>query len=318
MANQYAYADEMFRRVVISDEELHAQGTYSSTANYVPRDTITYGAEQYIALISVSGTAPEGNHSDFWSTLALIGQAAPTGNYIVDGPATVMCHHLDWGTGSDQVNAGQMPYLAGGASLPTVEAALEKLFYQNTVITSFTNDVNTVEIGSTVTAVDLSWAYNKPVISQTLTVYSGPVMLDPSIGTYTDTGNFTQSFVYGLSATDGQTMANGNTAVTFANRYYWGTSTTPSPLTSAQIIALGNSQFASSRSLSVTVPSVGAYVYFAYPAAWGAATFTVNGLLNTAWVLTVVSFTNASGYTSDYNLYQSQNLLTGTYQIVVS
>jgi hypothetical protein len=110
---------------------------------------------------------------------------------------------------------------------------------------------------------------------------------------------------------------NGYTSITFDNKYYWGVSSTPSPLTNAEIIAL-SSQFATSRNLSVMLTAAAQYIYFAYPAAWGTATFTVNGLLNTAWTLTVISFTNASGYNSSYNLYQSNNLLTGTYQIVVS
>lgn len=343
--NQYAYADSMYRRIVIAETDLHLRGTYSGTTTYVPLDAAVYGDVKYIALMPVSGTAPQGNHSDFWSTLALIGQGPVDpfaaleaeieavneiavsgsnlawslyvggGNYLINGTATVACHNLNWGTNSDQVNAAQMPYLAGGSTYPTVEAALEALFYVPLRITSFTNDVGTVETGRTINSVDLAWAFNKAVVSQSLSQGIGALPIGQR--NYTDSGAWTSNRTYTLSASDGTTSANGNTSITFSTKNYWGVSATPSPLTSAEVIAL-NSQFASSRNQSVTLSPAAQYVYFCYPSSFGTATFTVNGLLNTAWVLTVISFTNASGYTSNYNLYQSTNLLTGTYQIVVS
>ena len=78
--NQYAYADESFRRIVIAETELHLRGTYSGLGTYAPRDTIDYGDAKYIALISVYGTAPEGNHSDFWSILSLVQTTPPNPN----------------------------------------------------------------------------------------------------------------------------------------------------------------------------------------------------------------------------------------------
>ena len=343
--NQYAYADNLFRRIVVAEAELHLLGTYSGTVSYAPRDTIYYGDTKYIALVTVSGTAPVGNHSNNWATLALINQGpvdpftpiyadlaaiqaiAISGSnlawsiftgtcdaYIHDAGTTVKLHHVDFGSGTDQINAYNIPYVNGNGTYPTVQDALDALFYVPLHITSFYNSVNTVEIGSTVTSVNLGWVFNKSIVSQSLSQGIGALPI--SQRTYTDTGAWTSNRSYTLSTTDGQTPANGNTGITFSNKRYWGTSVN-STLSDAQIIAL-NSEFANSRNQSRTITAAGEYVYFSYPAAWGAASFTVNGLPNTAWVLTVISFTNASGYTSSYNLYRSLNLLTGTYTIVVS
>ena len=71
--NQYAYADQLYRRIVIAEVELNLTGTYSGSTGYVSRDAIEYGGSKYVALTSVSGIAPVGNHSDYWSALALLG-----------------------------------------------------------------------------------------------------------------------------------------------------------------------------------------------------------------------------------------------------
>ena len=70
--NQYVYADQLFRRTVIAETELHLKGTYADAGTYVPRDAVDFEGAKYVALIGVSGTAPYGNHSDFWSSLSLI------------------------------------------------------------------------------------------------------------------------------------------------------------------------------------------------------------------------------------------------------
>lgn len=83
-------------------------------------------------------------------------------------------------------------------------------------------------------------------------------------------------------------------------------------LSDGDIVAL-TSQFQTSRILSVTLAPSGQYLYFALPTSFGAATFNVNGLLNTAWILTTRTFDGDT-----YNIYRSQNLLTGTFQVAVS
>lgn len=67
-----------------------------------------------------------------------------------------------------------------------------------------------------------------------------------------------------------------------------------------------------SVTLAVTLTADAEYLYFAFPDALGNPMFTVNGLVNTAWVETAITVEG-----DDYNIFRSLNLLTGTYRIGV-
>jgi hypothetical protein len=238
-----------------------------------------------------------------------------TGRYIPDEIAAVKEHHVDWGCADDQVNSSSVPY-CHSVDYPTVEAVLDYLLYKALQVLSFTNSVGTVEIGSTVTSVDLNWAYNKDVTDQSID--QGIGTLDVALRTYSDSGSWTTDRTYTLSATDGTTPTSAQTSILFRQKRYWGPNASTS-LDDSQVIALANSEFSETRVKSMFEIACSAqYIYYAYPASFGAATFTVNGLLNTAWTLVTRDFVNASGYTESYNIYRSDNLLTGFYQIVVT
>jgi hypothetical protein len=232
--------------------------------------------------------------------------------YIPDQDDAVKDHHIDWGPGADQVDAGSVPY--SNPSYPSVGDALDYLLYVP-LSASFSNNVGTVEIGSTVTSVNLTWSYNKSVISQSID--QGIGSLGVAIRNYTQNGSWTSDRTYTLTASDGTQTPTRQTSFVFRHKRYWGLSSNTS-LTDPQIIALSN-EFATSRGKTFPQLTPAAqYIYYAYPASWGAATFTVNGLLNTAWTLVTRDFVNASGNTTSFNIYRSDNVLTGTFQIVVS
>ena len=71
-------------------------------------------------------------------------------------------------------------------SYPTVQAALDKLLYVTPIFTSFTNSVNTVELGSSVPNVLLNWAYNKPMVTQSFTAFGGTAVGSATIATITN------------------------------------------------------------------------------------------------------------------------------------
>jgi hypothetical protein len=290
-------------------------GAYSASTQYVSRDVVTYDGAFYIALGSVIGIAPVGNHSEFWSALVIVHGNAPgalSDDYIANADATVKAHHIDFGTNTDQVNASTIPYVS--SVYATVGAALDALLFVPFSITSFHNDVGTVEIGTTVTSTTLDWVFNKDVVSQAVTPDIGDMPVDQR--TATDTGAWTTVRTYALTASDGVSSSTVTSSISFLNKRYWGVSSA-SALDNSAILGL-TSELASSKGQTRSMSPSGEYIYFAYPAAWGSAAFTVNGLLNTAWELAVVSFTNASGYTSNYNVYRSTYLLTGTYTIVMA
>lgn len=238
------------------------------------------------------------------STLPDVSIPSPEANQVLVYDGTY------WTAGS--LNADLIAY--GRNSFATVGDALDSLFYVTPSVTSFTNDIGTVETGGSISVVHLAWSYNKTITSQAIN--QGIGSLAAALRAFAISGAYTTTTTFTLTASDGINSCNGNTSVTFMQKRYWGNSASTS-LNDAQIIAL-SSEFASSRVQSKTVSPAGQYVYFCYPASFGAATFTVNGLLNTDWILSTQTFVNASGYSSSYRVYRSTNLLTGTYVIAIS
>lgn len=174
---------------------------------------------------------------------------------------------------------------------------------------TLTNNIGRVEYGTTVTSAALSWSLPRGTItSQTLSDV-GP--LDPTLRAYNFTGlnittDKTYTLSYGLTALGfaGTISGTASTQILFSLKRYWGLSSVDL-ITNSGIIAL-NSEFSDSRVQSRTFNPTAQYIYFAYPAALGAATFKFNGLINSAWILTNRVFTNASGGAVQYNIYRSQ------------
>lgn len=209
---------------------------------------------------------------------------------------------------------GDASDVAYNTTYPTVAAALDALLYVPPDISSLSNNVGTVEIGSTVSTVLLSWALNKAMVS--LQLNQGIGMIDPAAVNYLFTTPFTSNLTFTVTASDGVGSDVASTTVAFSHKRYWGVSANQS-LTDAGVLGL-SSEFSSSRAQSKALSPSGQYLYFAYPAAWGEASFTINGLPNTAWTLVSRAFLNASNNSTLFNIYRSNNLLTGTYTVGVS
>lgn len=185
---------------------------------------------------------------------------------------------------------------------------------------TFTNNISAVEIGSTVISTILTWTIDEDADLTSQSLNQGIGEVTPlTARNYTHTDSYTVNRTYTLTITDGVNPDAANTTVYFRHKKYWGTNSNTS-LNDAQIIAL-SSELSTSISMSKTIVSSGTYIYFAWPSSWDSsppATFTVNGLNNTAWTYVTRNFINASGYTEEFRIYKSDNLLTGSYDIVVS
>lgn len=231
------------------------------------------------------------------------------------GSATFLRGDNTW-----QVPPANYTAVAGTGIMITTAGSTNTIsLYAAPSVTSFVNDKNTVEIGTTITSTVLTWVLGGGAITNQ--------SLDNSIGTrpvadrtYTHSSSYTTDRTYTLTLLDGTSTVTATSPVYFSHKRYFGTSTNTT-LTSAQIIALTNEFSATRVKSAFSVSPVGEYIYFAYPASWGAASFTVNGLVNTAWGLVpgggTVSFLNASGNTTAFNLYRTDTVLTGTYLITV-
>lgn len=200
------------------------------------------------------------------------------------------------------------------------------LNYKPIAVNTFTVSPSTAELGSTVSSVTLSYALNKAAASATLD--GAAVSLSGASGTISRTGlSLKANKTWTLKVTepespaaDAVATASKSATLSFLNRVYWGAKAAPAQIDSAFILGLGSSELSGSRARTKTVTAgAGQYIWFAYPARLGAATFKVGGFEG-GFTLVDGSFshTNASGYTEAYRVYRSDNAGLGATTVVVS
>lgn len=173
---------------------------------------------------------------------------------------------------------------------------------------------NTAEMGQVITSVNLTWSYNKPVLSQSIN--NGVGAITPvSLRAYTHSPTLINTNTsYILTANDGYTTINPSASVTYYHRRYWGVSVNAS-LTEAEI-KLGSTELSNSRPKSTNYNCTGGRrFWYAYPTYLGLASATVNGFTFSGWIggttPQTISITNAYGYTENYYYYLSNNIQNG-------
>lgn len=98
---------------------------------------------------------------------------------------------------------------------------------------------------------------------------------------------------------------------------WWGSSTAAA-INDQQIVAQLSSDMADSRAQTRTIVAATAYLYVVLPASFGAPTFTIGGLVNSAWSTTTRSITFANQAATSYTIYRSTYPITGTVVLAVS
>lgn len=231
------------------------------------------------------------------------------GEWTFDEPQTVRAN-----LGATTI--GSAVFTAANATAARQALGLQS--YTNTL----TNSVNDVEIGSTVSNVTIGWTIaptNATYAVRTLVGASQTNSITNNSSTLARTGlALTSNTTWTLTVGDGLGVTNtATTSVNFLNYMIWGRSTnTTLDNTATQNLHTnggGSSRaFATGRSRSFTMDGGGQFIYIAYPAGFGAASFTVGGLPNTAFTLTTNSYTNASGYVTNYLIYRTDTIQNGT------
>ena len=145
----------------------------------------------------------------------------------------------------------------------TVAAVLDDLLYTAIQITSFTNNVNTVEMGSTVDTVVLNWNYNKTPEELTLDGQG----IDASLKTKTiESAGIKANKTYTLKAVDERDAeATRTTAITFLNGVYWGVGADQSSFDSAFILGLTKGLQSSKVKAFTVNAGAGQHIYYAIP-----------------------------------------------------
>ena len=175
---------------------------------------------------------------------------------------------------------------------------------------TLTNNVLQAEFGATVTDVVLTWSLSfGTTVSQSLTDVGS---IAANLRNYTLTGlsvisekTYTLTYSITYLGYEGTVNGSASTKILFLYKRYWGALVTDNP-TDAELRSLA-AEFATTRVQSRVFNPANQYIYFAWPAVFGAsASFKFNGLTSTAWLLTTRSFVNASGAQASYHIYRSE------------
>lgn len=200
-----------------------------------------------------------------------------------------------------------------------IDKILAKIYYEEPKITNFTMTPSTdvYEIGTVIPAntIEFSWAVNKEIKSQALTDCT--VAADDRSATYGAELTNTKTFV--LTVSDGEKAATASKKISFLNKGYWGSAAIPDEYNSEFILGLGNSKFVTGKTgtYSMTVVA-GEYGFLALPTSFGTvSSIWIGGFEVTVETAATISFTNASGKTSSYNIYKTGRSGLGSIQMEI-
>ena len=197
-----------------------------------------------------------------------------------------------------------------------LDGIIAKVDYIKPEITSFTSTAQAVyEVGETVSNIVFNWTTNKDITMQTLTDCT--INADSRTATYTN--DITSNKTFTLTIGDGQNTASKNISISFRNKIYYGSATIPSSFDSAFILGLSNKQFATGKSGSFDI-TVGSneYGFIAFPSSFGTLSLVKIGGFDTDVISCgTISFTNASGGTTNYNIYRTGRDGLGTIKMEI-
>jgi hypothetical protein len=189
----------------------------------------------------------------------------------------------------------------------TVKQALEHLLYKEPIV-QISNNVGTVQYGTVVNTVTLTWSLIQGQLNSQSITDVGPIGSFLRTYTYSNT-NIIDNKIFELQYSDGTIDKSVSTQINFRHKRYWGLSTLES-LTD-QNIRLLNSEFSTIKEQTRSFSPSQQYIYFAFPSYFGLANFKFNGLPNSAWEITTRDFVNSSGYTESYKIYRSTFFQSG-------
>lgn len=193
--------------------------------------------------------------------------------------------------------------------LDDLNEKMEDILYKPIVINSFSNNINTVEIGRTIDTIVFNWSINKK--PKTLLFENSSIDIESSSKTITEAGLRTNK-TFTLKATDDrEATSTKNTAITFLNGVYYGVKINTTNFTNEFILSLTKT-LQGNRVKTFTV-NAGAeeHIYYCIPTRYGIPTFKVGGFEGGFDKVSTFNFTNSSGYSENYDVYKSTNANLG-------
>lgn len=206
-----------------------------------------------------------------------------------------------------------------GDKIPQLEQLMSDiadLKYTAIDITKISCNVGTVEMGTIVNDVVISWTLNKAPASQKL----DGTEVDVSARSKSLTGlGLSKNKSFSLVVTDERGATDSaSTSISFVNGVYYGVCNADDECTSEAIRTLTR-KLQSSKSITFTVNAgTGKHIVFALPTRYGTPNFNVGGFDGGFSKVTTFSFINASGYSESYDVWLSDNSGLGDTTVKVS
>lgn len=203
-------------------------------------------------------------------------------------------------------------------------SALDYLTQIPLAINTFTISGSTYK-GATVNTATASFGATGSISTFNLQNPAGlPGDISPALTSYAYTGlgmGPTGVYMFSLDVASPWKTVSAYAYIYFMLMRYYGTSASATPDETAieAGTAAACADAAASRVIgSTSIAGGGNYIYYSYPAAWGAlSTILVNGFGST-WNQTTVSVTNGSGNTENYYCYTSPFVIAGTITLSAS
>lgn len=199
------------------------------------------------------------------------------------------------------------------AQVANMKADME---YEPITINSISNNIGTVEMGTAVPEMTVTWELNKTPASQRLGGEDIGVDVRSMTVSMADRKSVT------LTVTDERdATANKSTGYNAYNGIYYGVAANPQypdSVDSAFIMGLTRT-LSNTKGRTITVNAAeDQRIWYALPSRLGAVSFAVGGFSGGFDLVATFKFTNASGYTEEYNVYASANTGLGETKVVVS
>lgn len=191
-----------------------------------------------------------------------------------------------------------------------------------------TVDSKTVEIGSTIVSI-FTWNFSK--FPTTLSI-DGVTQETPTQEGTTEEQTFTTEAQTSKTFTItgvyvgpyGDEKVSKTWTYNFQNKRYWGYKEIPmsdgDPAINGEFIkSLQNREFATDRvkTFNLNDNTAGKYIWYAYPARFNSAKFTMGGYSGGFAEPMVIEVTNEAGFTENYYLYRSTEAGVGDLEIIV-
>lgn len=212
----------------------------------------------------------------------------------------------------------------------TVQDALDKLLYPpidvNMTFNIENNDIKELGIVSKIVILTTEIIKGNAVLSK-VNWYKGDELINSQniteSGTYqcrytqdiSSNTTFTCELIYTLDGVN--KSIKKNSSIKFMNKVYWGTRSIGN-YDSAFVLSLQQKELSETKARTITVnPTTDDYIYYAIPSSYGEPIFTVGGFEGGFLKETSIPFTNASGYTTSYDIWRSNNKNLGNTTITI-